>query len=62
MVSLNCSQNRIYLSHHHIKLVLIVLDSKHHGHSLTNLHNAAHFTGIGTLANLEKAHVGVMVC
>ena len=41
-------------THHHVELVLVILDSKHHGHSLTNLHNSTHFTSIGAFSNLEK--------
>ena len=37
-------------TYHHIKLVVLILDSKYHGHSLTNLDNTRHFTGPGTFS------------
>jgi len=40
------------VSHQHIKLILVVLDSQHHCHSLADLHDAGHLAGPRTLANL----------
>ena len=37
-------------TYHHIKLVVLILDSKYHGHSLTNLDNTRHFTGPGAFS------------
>ncbi len=42
----------------HIKLVLLVLDTQHHGHGLTDLHDAAHLAGPGAFANLKIKKVG----
>ena len=41
---------RMISTYHHIKLVVLILDSKYHGHSLTNLDNTRHFTGPGTFS------------
>ena len=41
-------------THHHVELVLVILHPEHHGHGLANLDNAAHFTGIGALTNLQQ--------
>merc|ERR1719507_2346928 len=38
--------------HHHVKLVLVVLNPEHHGHRLSDLHDPAHLACIRTLANL----------
>ena len=47
----------------HIKLVLLVLDTQHHGHGLTDLHDAAHLAGPGAFANLKiKKWVISLVC
>ena len=41
-------------TNHHVKLVLVILHTKHHGHGLSDLDNAAHLTGIGAFSNLQK--------
>lgn len=40
------------ISHQHVKLILVVLDSQHHRHGLADLHDAGHFAGPRTLADL----------
>ena len=37
----------------HVKLLFIILDSKHHGHGLTNLDQTGHLAGPWTLAHLD---------
>ena len=39
--------------HQHVKLVLVVLDSQHHRHSLTDLHDTGHLGRPWTLAHLD---------
>jgi len=41
------------VAHQHIELALVVLDGQHHGHRLSYLHNARHFRGPGSLADLD---------
>jgi len=41
------------VSNHHVKLLLIILDSEHHGHGLSNLDEATHFGGPWSLSDLD---------
>ena len=48
------------VSDQHVELLLVILDSQHHGHGLSDLDKAGHLTGPGTLSNLDlhpAAHV-----
>ena len=42
------------VAHHHVKLVLVVLDAQDHGHRLADLDDVGDLGGVGALADLEK--------
>ena len=50
LLIVHCDDHSV--THHHVKLILVILHTEHHGHGLSNLDDAAHLTGIGALTNL----------
>ena len=41
------------VAHHHVELVLVVLDAEHHRHRLPDLDDARHLVGVRTLPHLD---------
>ena len=42
------------IAHHHVELVLVVLDAQHHRHRLADLDDASHLVGVRALAHLDS--------